>query len=280
VVVPSRLMVSDVDTMLRACVAGVGIAQVMALGSAGLRRSGELEELLPDWPDERFPLHAIYPMRRHRTAKVRAFHRVLHGAARRAQGPELDRCPADQGFPIDVESLTGNERRPVRHQSGNGGGDLLPDPGPLSQRRYRRLHDRLPRGRRPSKPALLLLHGFPSSGHMFRDLIPLLAERFHLVAPTCRLRSVGEQAGRRLHSHLRRARECGRPLRRGDRAGDLGALRLRLRRATGFRIAMAHPQREVRQGEAHAKQMRDHLPFGGNCYSGFIAAREGAGVVG
>jgi pimeloyl-ACP methyl ester carboxylesterase len=34
-----------------------------------------------------------------------------------------------------------------------------------------------------AKPTLLLLHGFPSSSHMFRDLIPLLADRFHLVAP-------------------------------------------------------------------------------------------------
>jgi pimeloyl-ACP methyl ester carboxylesterase len=32
-------------------------------------------------------------------------------------------------------------------------------------------------------PTILLLHGFPSASHMFRDLIPLLADRFRLIAP-------------------------------------------------------------------------------------------------
>jgi len=32
-------------------------------------------------------------------------------------------------------------------------------------------------------PKLLLLHGFPSAGHMFLDLIPLLADRYHIIAP-------------------------------------------------------------------------------------------------
>ena len=35
----------------------------------------------------------------------------------------------------------------------------------------------------PGAPKLLLLHGFPSASHMFRDLIPLLADRFHIAAP-------------------------------------------------------------------------------------------------
>jgi pimeloyl-ACP methyl ester carboxylesterase len=32
-------------------------------------------------------------------------------------------------------------------------------------------------------PKLLLLHGFPTASHMFRDLIPRLADKFHMVAP-------------------------------------------------------------------------------------------------
>jgi pimeloyl-ACP methyl ester carboxylesterase len=32
-------------------------------------------------------------------------------------------------------------------------------------------------------PAILLLHGFPSASHMFRDLIPMLSAQYHVVAP-------------------------------------------------------------------------------------------------
>src|SRR6188474_3381838 len=34
-----------------------------------------------------------------------------------------------------------------------------------------------------TSPALLLLHGFPTSSHMFRDLIPSLADDYHVIAP-------------------------------------------------------------------------------------------------
>jgi pimeloyl-ACP methyl ester carboxylesterase len=35
----------------------------------------------------------------------------------------------------------------------------------------------------PKSPAVLLLHGFPTSSHMYRELIPALADRYHVVAP-------------------------------------------------------------------------------------------------
>lgn len=35
----------------------------------------------------------------------------------------------------------------------------------------------------PSQPTVVLLHGFPSSSHQYRDLVPALADTFHVVAP-------------------------------------------------------------------------------------------------
>src|SRR3974390_555234 len=35
----------------------------------------------------------------------------------------------------------------------------------------------------PAKPTLVLLHGFPTSSHMFRNLIPALRDQYHVIAP-------------------------------------------------------------------------------------------------
>jgi len=68
-----RLLLTDVGTMLRVCLAGAGIAQVMALGVQSILNQGRLIELFPDWPDETFPLYALHPSRHLPPAKVRAF---------------------------------------------------------------------------------------------------------------------------------------------------------------------------------------------------------------
>jgi DNA-binding transcriptional LysR family regulator len=71
--VAGRLTVNDVGTMHSVCVAGHAIAQVMELGVEQLLADGRLVELFPDWPDDRFPLYALYPSRHHVPAKVRMF---------------------------------------------------------------------------------------------------------------------------------------------------------------------------------------------------------------
>jgi pimeloyl-ACP methyl ester carboxylesterase len=48
----------------------------------------------------------------------------------------------------------------------------------------------------PSAPVVLLLHGFPSASHMFRDLIPELAGKYHVVAPDLPGFGMTEQPGR------------------------------------------------------------------------------------
>jgi len=68
-----RLMVAEFGTMLGACLGGVGIARVKAIGVQDLIRQGALVEILADWPGERFPLHALHPSRHLPAAKVRAF---------------------------------------------------------------------------------------------------------------------------------------------------------------------------------------------------------------
>ena len=93
----------------------------------------------------------------------------------------------------------------------------------------------------PGAPKLLLLHGFPSSGHMFRDLIPLLANRFHIVAPDLPgFGKSGQPEGKltfdRIADIIDRFTEVVGFDRYAIYVFDYGA-------PTGFRLAMAHPER-------------------------------------
>lgn len=93
-------------------------------------------------------------------------------------------------------------------------------------------------------PTILLLHGFPTSSHMFRDLIPALADRFHLIAPD--LPGFGQTKapprGQFTYSFDRLAEVIG---------GFVDAIGLRryalyifdYGAPTGLRLALKHPER-------------------------------------
>jgi len=111
-------------------------------------------------------------------------------------------------------------------------------------------------------PAILLLHGFPSASHMFRDLIPLLADRFHLVAPD--LPGFGQSdmpdRGKFTYTFDNVARVIDRftEVLRLDHFAiyvfDYGA-------PTGFRLASWHPERVTaiisQNGNAYAEGLSD-----------------------
>lgn len=91
---------------------------------------------------------------------------------------------------------------------------------------------------RPTK--ILLLHGFPTSGHMFRDLIPRLASNFHVVAPD--LPGFGNSDMPDIHTFDWIAEKIDRFTevigfnRFAMYVFDYGA-------PTGFRLAVKHPER-------------------------------------
>jgi pimeloyl-ACP methyl ester carboxylesterase len=93
----------------------------------------------------------------------------------------------------------------------------------------------------PGAPKLLLLHGFPTASHMFRDLIPLLADRFHMIAPDLPGFGNSDMPGRgctfdRIAATIDRFTEVVGFDRYAVYVFDYGA-------PTGFRLAVKHPER-------------------------------------
>ena len=95
-----------------------------------------------------------------------------------------------------------------------------------------------------TSPALLLLHGFPTSSHMFRDLIPALADDYHVVAPDLPGFGFSEAPDRaqfrytfdHLADVIDRFTAVARLTRYAIYVFDYGA-------PVGFRLAMGHPER-------------------------------------
>lgn len=93
-------------------------------------------------------------------------------------------------------------------------------------------------------PTLLLLHGFPSAGHMFRELIPALSDRFHVVAPDLPGFGQSDMPSRDRFSYsfaqlaevIERFTEVIGLTRFSIYVFDYGA-------PTGFRMAVRHPER-------------------------------------
>jgi pimeloyl-ACP methyl ester carboxylesterase len=96
----------------------------------------------------------------------------------------------------------------------------------------------------PKSPTILLLHGFPTSSHMFRDLIPQLAEHYHVIAPDLPGfgNTIAPARGQFSYTFDNLAQVIGKFVqaigltRFAMYVFDYGA-------PTGFRLALAHPER-------------------------------------
>ena len=109
-------------------------------------------------------------------------------------------------------------------------------------------------------PHVLLLHGFPSSSHMFRNLIPALADQFHVVAPDYPGFGHSDMpAPERVRLHLRSPRRRDRRVHGARRPRSLRALRPGLRRAGRLPARRPAPRAHPRARRPERQRLRRGL---------------------
>jgi pimeloyl-ACP methyl ester carboxylesterase len=129
-------------------------------------------------------------------------------------------------------------------------------------------------------PAVVLLHGFPTSSHMFRNLIPALADRYRVIAPDYPAFGQSGVPDRKAYqySFARIATTMD------DLLGQLGVKRYALYMQdygapVGFRLALKHPERVtalvIQNGNAYDEGLREFwTPIKAYWASGSKAHRE------
>ena len=70
---PARIEVDDDAAALEAALAGAGVVLTASFAARPHVRAGRLVPVLPDWSAPARPIYAIYPTRRHPSARLRAF---------------------------------------------------------------------------------------------------------------------------------------------------------------------------------------------------------------
>jgi pimeloyl-ACP methyl ester carboxylesterase len=111
-------------------------------------------------------------------------------------------------------------------------------------------------------PTILLLHGFPSAGHMFRDLVPQLADRFHVIVPDLPGFGQSDMPDRSKFTYT--FDNIARVIDRFTEIVGLGRFAIYVfdyGAPTGFRLATWHPERVTaiisQNGNAYAEGLSD-----------------------
>lgn len=114
----------------------------------------------------------------------------------------------------------------------------------------------------PANPTVLLLHGFPTSSHMFRELIPVLAEQYHVIAPDYPGFGASDMPDAAEYEYsFANTAELMTALLDEKGVGDYAVYLMDYGAPVGYRMFAEHPERVtgfiIQNGNAYAEGLRE-----------------------